>query len=67
MSNPPPECEKYVNETVVVTYVKEYWLLLFIVIVIGFVIFSGLVKILFYSVHFIQKIYEKKNEFRYEK
>jgi len=42
LSNPPQECEKYVDETVVVTYVKEYWLLLFIVIVVGFVIFSGL-------------------------
>ena len=45
LSNPPKGCEKYVNETVVVTYVKEYWLLLFVVIVVGFVIFSGLVNI----------------------
>ncbi len=43
LSNPPEGCAKYVNDTVVVTYVKEYWMLLFVVIVLGFVLFSGLV------------------------
>ena len=49
LSNPPEGCAKYVNDTVVVTYVKEYWLLLFVVIVLGFVIFSGLVNLDLFS------------------
>lgn len=45
LTNPPPECSKYVEETHVEASVTNAWEIILLVVVVGFLVFSLIVTL----------------------